>query len=184
MDELLQVRQERRDTKAASHHQHALVPVHGQGHSVRPAEHNNKDDGITPLGVVQQLAGEASPWFYQQVERVLCRGSPRNDRERVGLEEGPEADGWDPQVNVSACLSLHRSCEVELHLDRALVVADGRTGEMVREDSVSNDDDRALQEKHRRGYAYANDEIVAEEGFIREDVSPDCIKGGQSKGLV
>ena len=98
----------------------------------------------------------------------------------MGLEEGPEADGRDLQVDVSACLNLQRPCEVELHLDCALVMADSRTCEMVREDTVSDDDDHALQEKHSCGYGYTDVEIVAEGGFVRGDVSPDCIKGCQS----
>ena len=162
------------------HHQHTLILVHGQAHSMRPAEHNHRVERITPLSVVQQLAGEAPPWLYQQVERILCCGSPRDDRERVGLEEGPEADGRDPQVDVSACLNLQRPRKVELHLDRALVMADSRTREMVREDTVSDDDDHALQEKHGCGYGYADVEIVVEGGFVRGDVSPDRIKGCQS----
>jgi hypothetical protein len=111
VNELLQVRQEGCDTKAASHHQYALILVDGQVHSVRPAEHNDGVDGITPLGMVQQLTSEATAWLYQQIERALCRGSPRDDRERVGLGEGPEADGRDPQISVSGCLSLHRPCD-------------------------------------------------------------------------
>lgn len=108
VDELLQVQQERCDAKAASHHQDALILIHGQVYPVRAAEHNDGVDGITLLGVVQELTGETPSWLYQQVECVLCCSSPRDDCEPVGLEEVPEADQRDPQVYVLACLYLQR----------------------------------------------------------------------------
>jgi hypothetical protein len=152
---------------------------------MRPAEHNYTVEGITPLGVVQQLAGEAPPRLDQHVERVLCGGSPRDYRGEVGLEEGPEADGRDPQVDVLACLDLQRRWEVGLHLDRARVVADARAREMVAEDPVSDDDGHALQEKHGCRDRRADVEIDAGEGVVGGEVLPDRIQGlGVSGGRV
>ena len=42
---------------------------------MRAAEHNDGVDSIVTLSVVQQLPREAPPRLYEQVERVLCRGT-------------------------------------------------------------------------------------------------------------
>lgn len=151
---------------------------------MRAAKHNYGVDVITPFGVVQQLPGEAPSRLHEQVERILCRGSPRNYHEWVGLEEGPEADGRDPQVYVSACLKLYRPWEVELHLDRAGVMVDGRTCETMAEGPISDDDGHALQEEHECGNRQTDIDIGAREGVVRGDMSPDRINGSQGKGLV
>jgi hypothetical protein len=70
---------------------------------------------------------------------------------------------------------------VELHLDTALVVADGRTREMVPEDPVSDDDDHALHEKQDCGDRYADVEIVAEEGFVGWEVAPGRITAARAR---
>jgi hypothetical protein len=67
---------------------------------VRAAEHDERADGVAFLRVVQQLSREPSPRLNQQIEGVLLLSVPRDDCERVSLEERPEADRRDPQVYI------------------------------------------------------------------------------------
>ena len=125
IDQLLQVGQVVSDAEAAHRHQYALALAHRHVSSVRAAEHDDGVDGVVLLGVFQQLPGETPLRLNQKIEGILLLGCPRDDRGRVSLEEGLEADGRDPQVHILPGVDPQRLREAELHLDRARVVGDG-----------------------------------------------------------
>jgi hypothetical protein len=79
---------------------------------MRAAEHDDGVNIIALLGVVQQLLSEAPLRLDQKVEGILLIGCLRDNRERMGLEKGPEADGGDPQVDISPGIDLQWLLEV------------------------------------------------------------------------
>src|SRR5256885_1409585 len=86
------------DPEATSYHENVLV--HGDTLPVRSTEQHQVVRGVSIRCMKQEFSSQTSVRLDEEIQMILRLLCPRDHHEWVTLQEGPEADGRYPEVNV------------------------------------------------------------------------------------
>lgn len=153
VDQLCEVRQERGHPKPGDDHENALVLAHRGTDSMRPTEEDPAGAKLGPpfdgLCMVKKFSSEPPSRFHEQFQLTLLFVRPRGHDKRVTLQERPETDGRNPQVDVLSSLDFQRPGQSDLDLDRAFRRNDQRSSVPVAEGPIPPQDADALDHRRR-----------------------------------
>jgi hypothetical protein len=111
---------------------------------------------------------------------LLC---PRNHHEWVSLQERPEADGRNPDIDVPS-LDVKSLLTLYAEPDRTIYVRDVGSRTAIPEEAILVDDDTALDDAHEQKQPRRDVQVAAGKGLVGWQVLPDGVGGERRQGMV
>ena len=115
---------------------------------------------------------------------ILRLLSPRNHREWVTLQERPEADGRNPEIDVLPSFDVNWLLKLYAEPDRTIYVRDVGSCTAIPEEAILVDDDTALDDTHEQKQARRDVQVAARKGLVGWQVSPNGVGGERRQGMV
>ena len=149
----LQIWQLRCDPEATSYQENVLTVVHGDTLPVRSTEQHQVVRGVSIRCMKQEFSSQTSARLDEEIQMILRLLCPRDHHEWVTLQEGPEADGRYPEVNVLPSFDVKWLLTLYAEPDRTIFVRDVGSRTAISEEAILVDDNTALDGAHEQKHS-------------------------------
>ena len=102
------------------------------------------------LSITQKLSSQTSARLDKEIQVILWLLCPRDHHEWVALQEGPDAGGRHPDIDVLPSFHLKRLPTLNLEPDRTIYVRDVGLPTARPEETILVEDGTALDNAHEQ----------------------------------
>ena len=133
----------RSDSEVARNHDKGFALANRCADPMWTAEQNQSR--IRSAGMTEQLPCQAAARFDEKIQTLLLPVRPRSHHKRMVLQEGPEADRRDPQIDILSSVNSQGFRQADIHLNRTTRLGDLPSRVAVAERAIAIEDPGTLE---------------------------------------